>query len=1072
VQVSHQNEIYRFVIQPVESGQTQTGGQSLVHNQVNACNDSRSRDLLVNAHSMGFGSITFLECHDLYLIEGQLNETALQRLATQLLSDPITQSAVWGRLTFVPGEAANQGNANEQHLPVNEILTAGWGGETFMVEVGLLPGVTDPVAEQIVQAARKLGIEGVHRVSTGFRYWIAGECLVKEIVEKLAQRLLANPTIQRYSLGEIEPVFPLEAEASGEVEILPVRQLDDPGLLALSHERRAALDLVEMRAIQAYFLREGRDPSDVEFETIAQTWSEHCVHKTFKALITDLDSGEVIDSLINTCLRAATGKIAAPWVRSAFVDNAGIIDFDDEYEISFKVETHNHPSAIEPFGGANTGVGGVIRDVLGVSARPIANTDVLCFGPQEMGNLPVDLSWLPEGVLHPRRIRSGVVAGVEDYGNKMGIPTVNGAIWYDPGFTANPLVFCGCVGIAPKDSHPRQPEPGDRVIVIGGRTGRDGLRGATFSSMTMDAQTGVVSGASVQIGNPITEKGVMEVILRLRDGGLAHPGETPKDRSNRQSTCLYHAITDCGAGGLSSAVGEMASKLGAEVDLKNVRLKYAGLSPWEIWLSEAQERMVLAVPEESVDTLSELCALFDVEWSDLGVFAASGRLVVRYRGKKVLDLENEFLHHGIPQRRLTARQPDPIQESIKYHQRFYEEKANTTILPSENKRMVFPSWNEWLLRLLAHPNIASKSDVIRRYDHEVQGGTVVKPLTGLQDNGPSDGCVLKPIHTQGYRGIALANGFNPNYGKLDAYHMAWSAVDESIRNAVATGADPGRIALLDNFCWGDPRRPETLGALVQAARGCHDAAIFYQAPFISGKDSLNNEYLGSDGQRHAIPPSLLISSLGILEDIRNAVTMDLKSPGNLIYLLGDFQPSLGGSHFIEAAESLFRTEPSVLSSLSEKQVLDVMQVPGKAPNAPAIYRAVHHAMQEGLIKACHDLSEGGLAVSAAEMCIGGSLGMQIELPAEILPLEINQPVWEHAGVLFGETNGCLLVEVRQENAASFEKWMVDLPFLKIGRVTAEPFMRAAKGGEETLNLPVNSLVSAWNPSHKETGVPL
>ena len=319
-------------------------------------------------------------------------------------------------------------------------------------------------------------------------------------------------------------------------------------------------------------------------------------------------------------------------MRSAFVDNAGIIDFDDTYEVSFKVETHNHPSAIEPFGGANTGVGGVIRDVLGVSAKPIANTDVLCFGPQDT---PVDS--LPEGVLHPRRIQSGVVAGVQDYGNKIGIPTVNGAILYDPGYTANPLVFCGCVGLAPKGSHPRQPQAGDRVIVLGGRTGRDGLRGATFSSMTMDAQTGEVSGASVQIGDPITEKGLIEVLLRARDQRL------------------YHAVTDCGAGGLSSAVGEMSSTIGADVELKRVRLKYAGLAPWEIWLSEAQERMVFAVPAENVPALQAICDTFDVNLTDIGEFTGSGRLVVRYNGKPVLDLENRFLHEGIPQRQLRAK---------------------------------------------------------------------------------------------------------------------------------------------------------------------------------------------------------------------------------------------------------------------------------------------------------------------------------------------------------------------------------------------------------------------------------
>ncbi|HZY41679.1 MAG TPA: phosphoribosylformylglycinamidine synthase subunit PurS, partial [Anaerolineae bacterium] len=517
---------------------------------------------------------------------------------------------------------------------------------SHIIETALRPGVTDPVADQIVRCAKLIGVNGVERAATGQRFIVRGD-LDQADLHTLAKRLLANDVIQRYTLGPIDPIFPHPAESSGEVEVMPIRQLDADQLLALSRDRRAALDLAEMQAIKAYFRSIDRDPTDVEFETIAQTWSEHCVHKTFKAKIEvrdwKLEIGETasnfqlptsnfqIDGILKTYIRAPTERINAPWVRSAFVDNAGIIDFDDEYEVSFKVETHNHPSAIEPFGGANTGVGGVIRDVLGVSAKPIAATDVLCFGPQDL-----DPNRLPEGVLHPRRIQSGVVAGVQDYGNKIGIPTVNGAILYDEGYTANPLVFCGCVGLAPKDSHPREPQLNDRVIVLGGRTGRDGLRGATFSSMTMDAQTGEVAGASVQIGDPITEKGLIEVIVRARDARL------------------YHAITDCGAGGLSSAVGEMSSVIGAEVDLKRVTLKYPGLAPWEIWLSEAQERMVLAVPQANLAALQTLCDTFDVELTDIGAFTDTAHLAVRYGDRIVLDLANKFLHDGLPRRSLAA----------------------------------------------------------------------------------------------------------------------------------------------------------------------------------------------------------------------------------------------------------------------------------------------------------------------------------------------------------------------------------------------------------------------------------
>jgi len=932
---------------------------------------ARDAGLLRDAHALGLARLSAIECHDLYFVEGALSPAERGRLALELLSDPITQTAAWrdnGGARVPPGAC--------------------------VLEVALRPGVTDTVAEQIARAAHVLGLAGVTRAATGQRYVLHGPLADGEL-HTLARRLLANPVIQRYSLGEIEPAFPQPAAASEQVEILALRELDDAELLGLSRDRRAALDLAEMQAIQAHYRAEGRDPTDVEFETLAQTWSEHCVHKTFKARIEFTNYQLPIDGLLNTYIRSATQAINASWVISAFEDNAGIIAFDDEYEVSFKVETHNHPSAIEPFGGANTGVGGVIRDVLGVSARPIAATDILCFGPPDL-----DPRYWPEGVLPPRRLRSGVVAGVQDYGNKIGLPTVNGAIVYDRGFTANPLVFCGCVGLAPRGRHPRGAQPGDRVIVLGGRTGRDGLRGATFSSLIMDAQTGEVAGASVQIGDPIVEKGLIDVIVRARDRGL------------------YHAITDCGAGGLSSAVGEMAADTGVAVDLAQVPLKYAGLAPWEIWLSEAQERMVLAVANESLLALCDLCATFGVEVTDLGAFSADGRLRVSSGARPVLDLPNAFLHGGRPQRVLKAQITQPPR-------------------PAERGPDELPSTRDFyadqaLLILLAHPNIASKAAVIRLYDHEIQGGTVVKPLTGANDDGPSDACVLKPIGTSGRRGIVLSNGINAEFGKHDAYRMAVSVVDEAIRNAVAVGADPTRIALLDNFCWGDPQRPETLGTLVEAARGCHDAALHYGAPFISGKDSLNNEYQGPDGQRHAIPPTLLISAIGLIEDITQAVTMDLKAPGDLIYLLGETKWEFAGSHL--------------------NQIMGYTNgaVPSLPRQAPALYRELHAAMQAGEVRACHDLSEGGLAVAAAEMCIGGRLGLRLELSLESLPTDPST-------ALFSESNGRLLAEVPPVHQASFEARFAGLPLARLGVVTDDARLNIGRA----ISLPLAELCAAW-----------
>ncbi len=922
-------------------------------------NDPRNESYLKGAHALGFQPLQRIIVQDLYFVEGQLSQEELQQLALKLLTDPVTQTVSWDELP----------------TPLTPPKP-----DSVILEVSLRPGVTDPVANEIVRAAHELGFQSVQRAATGQRFILTG--LDEFQIPLLANQLLANNVIQHWKIGSIEPSFPEEAESSGHVEIIAIRTLSDDELLALSKDRRAALDLAEMQAIRTYCQKENRDLTDVEFETIAQTWSEHCVHKTFKAKIT-LDDGKVVVSLIKTYLKSATDKINAPWVISAFVDNAGIIDFDDEFEISFKAETHNHPSAIEPFGGANTGVGGVIRDVLGVSAKPIANTDVLCFGKQN-----VSFDELPEGVLHPKRIMSGVVAGVQDYGNKIGIPTVNGAILFDEGYAANPLVFCGCVGIAPKGLHRKTPQVGDRVIVLGGRTGRDGLRGATFSSMTMDAQTGEVAGASVQIGDPIVEKGLIDVITRARD------------------LRLYNDITDCGAGGLSSAVGEMASKIGCDVELKKVKLKYPGLAPWEIWLSEAQERMVLSVAPENIPALQELCDTFDTELTDIGEVTGSHRLIVRYNSNPVVNMDNEFLHEGIPQRQLKAIIEKPT---------FNHSKVESPLSNINTKQT--------LLSLLSHSNIASKSSIIRIYDHEIQGGTVVKPLTGAEADAPSDATVIKPIGTKGMKGIVLSNGINPEYGKRDAYHMAFAVIDEAIRNAVAVGADPERIAILDNFCWGDPNRPETLGSLVEAARGCHDAALLFRTPFISGKDSLNNEYLGADGQRHAIPPTLLISALGMMDDITKAVTMDLKEAGNTIYLIGNFAPVFGGSHFDTTMD-----EP----------------IPHVSEITPQVYKALHNAINAGIIRSAHDLSEGGLAVAAAEMCIGGRLGLDITPPLSTRDL-------------FGETTGCLLVEVSPADITHFEETFKDLPHKKLGQVISDPVLKLNK-----TTIPVEDLTKAFN----------
>ena len=618
-----------------------------------------------------------------------------------------------------------------------------------------------------------------------------------------------------------------------------------------------------MRTIQQYYKEQRREPTDVELETLAQTWSEHCSHKTFKATIhyQELDGHgkvleqETIHGLLKQYIMRATQQINHPWIVSAFSDNAGIVRFTETQDIAFKVETHNHPSAIEPFGGANTGLGGVIRDVLGVSAQPIACTDILCFGPPDTST-----DKLPAGILSPHRIASGVVNGVRDYGNKMGIPTVNGAILYHQGYIYNPLVFCGCLGILPHGSHPREVRPGDRIVVLGGRTGRDGIHGATFSSGEMSSEINAQAGSAVQIGAPITEKKVADVIIQARD---------------RQ---LYTAITDCGAGGFSSAIGEMGAEIGAYVELEKAPLKYQGLTPWEIWLSEAQERMILAVPPEKLDALLELCAIEEVEASIIGTFTADRCLTVSYHGQIVADMDMHFLHEGRPARNL---------EAVWVKNSTISDVSASPIVAARSAATM----GDALLSLLSHPTIASKESVVRRYDHEVQGATVLKPLVGIAGNGPGDAAVLQPIQNVGAglaparsiparAGIIVSNGINPLYGKIDPYHMAINAVDEALRNLTAVGGDIERASLLDNFCWGNPTDPSQLGMLVRAVKGCYDAAIGYGTSFISGKDSLNNEYR-SNGERVPVIPTLLISAVGVIDDAAQTIDMSLKQPGNL-----------------------------------------------------------------------------------------------------------------------------------------------------------------------------------------------
>jgi phosphoribosylformylglycinamidine synthase len=765
-------------------------------------------------------------------------------------------------------------------------------------------------------------------------------------------------------------------------KIIKILNLTSKELIALSNNHVLSLSLAEMSAIQEYFKKLKRNPTDVEIETIAQTWSEHCKHKTLTGIIRyveekcDKRSERTYNNLLKETVFRATAELNKKWCLSVFKDNAGIIEFDSENGIAFKVETHNHPSALEPYGGSATGIGGVIRDILGVGlgAKPLANTDVFCLGDPD-----IEISKVPKGIHHPKRIAKGVISGVKDYGNRMGIPTVNGAVCFDDGYTANPLVYCGTMGIIPKNKIEKDVNPGDLILLIGGRTGRDGIHGATFSSVQLDRKSDV---NAVQIGNPIVEKKVLDTMLKARDLNL------------------YRAVTDCGAGGLSSAIGELAEKTGAIVYLDKVPLKYEGLCPWEIWISEAQERMVLAIPPKNKKEIVEIFEKENVEAVFVGEFTNDKKLTLMYDGDVVTNINMSFLHNGIPK---------------------YTKSAIYKIVEEKNQKSIKMNSSDILKALkavIADLNICSREWVIRQYDHEVQGQTIIKPLQGnsIEVSGPGDAAVIFPytVVKGTKRGIVLSNGLNPQYGKINTYKMAASAIEESLRNAVSVGANIEKIALLDNFCWGNPDNPEILGSLVCAANACYDMSKAFEVPFISGKDSLYNEYL-IDEEKYSIPPVLLISAIGVIENVVKTITMPLKNEGNKIFILGITRNELGGCVFAKIQKIVNGIVPCVYPEESK-----------------VIMKKIYQAVNKNLIESCHDCSEGGLAIAISEMALASGKGVKIDIDA-VKTEKSNQLTT--AEILFSESNGRFIVEVRPENKNEFIEVLRDLNFAEIGYVS-------------------------------------
>ncbi|MFH1395399.1 MAG: phosphoribosylformylglycinamidine synthase subunit PurL [Candidatus Omnitrophota bacterium] len=925
------------------------------------------RDIL----DLGIKTVKDVEYIQVYTLRGNLLAEEAVCIAKNLLTDPVSQE-----YSFNGGFEVKESK------------------DVHAVEVAYNAGVMDPVEESIIKAARDMGVSGIVSAATSKKYIIYGELSENDLFQ-IQEKLLYNKVIQHVvSFGEQETEIKPYIFKRVEVDLASA---DDNDLKRISRDGQLYLSLVEMKAVKQYFGTLKRNPTDCELETIAQTWSEHCKHKTMMGAV--IYNGRKIKNLLKETVMKVTEELNKPWCISVFKDNAGIIEFDSEHNICFKVETHNHPSALEPYGGAETGIGGVIRDPMGtgLGAKPIINTDVFCFGIPDM-----KVSSVPKGALHPKRVLKGVVSGVRDYGNKMGIPTVNGAVCFDERYTGNPLVFCGNVGIMPKGCSFKKVSPGDLIVTVGGRTGRDGIHGATFSSAELTSESEISSGSAVQIGNPITEKKIVDTLLKARDLGL------------------YEAITDCGAGGFSSAVGEMGEETGALVYLEKAPLKYQGLNPWEIWVSEAQERMVLAVKEEKLQALMDIFNAENVEATVIGKFTDDKKLKLYYNTNKVADLDMEFIHDGIPRVDRSA-----VAE---------EKPQDKNVLPKMENDLT-----QDLLNVLSSWNVCSKEWIIRQYDHEVQGGSVLKPLIGADNDGPADASITRPF-LDSKKGIVLSNGINPDYGDIDPYWMAASVIDESLRQIAAVGGCVEKTALLDNFCWGNTEKSDQLGSLVRAAQACYDMAKVYGTPFISGKDSLNNEF-NAEETTISIPPTLLISAIGVIDDVSKTISPDVKCPGNLLYVLGNTFQEMGGSQY-------FKTKGlrgGVVPKVDPVKSLKIMKT---------LVQAIH----EGIIVSAHDSSEGGLAVCIGEMLFAGGYGAEIRL--KDIPRE--NSITRDDVILFSESNSRFVVEVPQEKREVFEKNMEEISFSLIGTLNdTKEFVVYGLENTKVIEADINLLKEYW-----------
>lgn len=938
-------------------------------------------------------NITAVKTARVYRLEG-ISITEAELLAKKLLSEPINQ-------TYVLNEPILK-DANQ------------------IIEIAYKPGVMNPEVASITKAAEDLGIK-LKAADSSWEYGFLGKLSKSDVLDIVGKLKLFNPLIEH--IVTIPPKTLLIKGGIGKTVIIPFRKMNNQELLKLSKDT-LFLSGEEMKAIQHYFQKIKRDPTDAELETIAQTWSEHCLHKTFKAnLVVDGKKKQpLITRIKNEALKHNKHIV------SAFVDNAGVMDFYDGYAVNGKVETHNSPSAIEPYGGAMTGSGGVFRDVIatGEGAKTIVSIDIFCFAPVDM-----NLKKLPPGSLPPLYLLKNVVRGVKDYGNRMGIPTNNGSVHFHKDFRAKPTVIVGAYGILPKEKAKKGiPKTGDLIIVVGGRTGRDGIHGATFSSAEMTERTISVNTQAVQIGNAIEEKRMFDALLEARDQNL------------------IRALQDCGAGGFSSAIGEMGENLGVSVHLEKAPLKYPGLKPWEIWLSESQERMIVAVPKEKLKAFVAVCKKYNAESIVLGTFDNDKKLKVSFGKELVCNLDMHFLHHGCPQRVLRAKR----------NSKFNPDQIGTKLpnIPRTKKE-----WITIIEKVLSHGNICSKEPIVRRYDHTVQGTNAMQPYSGKLLDGPNDAAIIRPILSKPY-GMIVSHGLNPILNTFDPYWGSIWAAAEGLANYVAVGGDYKTASLINNYVWPFPDE-DSLWSLDKSVNAVIDFMKALQIPVISGKDSLSSTYRGANGTVIKIPPTLCMSVFGKIPDVKKTISADFKKTGSTICIVGkmDFSAMAGSTYF-----DVLQTPRTVAEGLLRG---------GSIPHVnltilPKTLDAMYSAIQKGEILSSHDVSEGGLITTIFEMCVGGNNGADIQITSDGDRLkrsgshgssEVKRPDF----FLFNETAGCFIVEVENEQAA--KNLFKDVPYIILGKTKEEKSITVNQNKNHLFNVEVDTLKHAWQKPMKE-----